>query len=74
MWSLDRHLLAGVIDELRAVQYVIAAGNGAKGLRPPKPIPRPGTRAQRSRPPSIQDVRARLTERGIHIPDELLGR
>lgn len=74
-WHLDRQLLASVVDELRGVQYYIAAAAGAKGLKPPARVPRPGVGEKRAvSPPTAAAVRARLAERGIHVPEELLMR
>jgi hypothetical protein len=48
MWTPDRHLLAGVLDRLGVVSYLLGGtlvGLGAVKENPvpePKPLPRPG--------------------------------
>lgn len=73
-WSLDRSLLASVVDELRISTWQRAVINGAKGMAFPTPIPRPGTSGKPRRSPVDQaKIRAALADRGISIPDELRG-
>jgi hypothetical protein len=48
-WSLESHLLAGVLDTLGALVYVTLKANGSKSAKPPKPVQRP--KPVRPRPP-----------------------
>jgi hypothetical protein len=44
-WTLDRHLLAAILDTLRGLMYLTGAVHTARGKNPvpePKPFPRPG--------------------------------
>ncbi|MFE1355348.1 hypothetical protein ACFW6T_25480 [Kitasatospora phosalacinea] len=41
-WSQDQMLLAQIVDVLRIQHFDFLRANGAKGLKPPPPIPRPG--------------------------------
>jgi hypothetical protein len=41
-WSQSDMLLAALVDELRRSNYYLLMVNGAKRLKPPKPVPRPG--------------------------------
>ncbi len=42
-WSVEAHLLAGLIDSVNQLTWLTSAVNSGKGRRPkrPKPIPRP---------------------------------
>jgi hypothetical protein len=48
-WSVESDLLAGVIDYMAVLTYVMLKANGAKGAKKPQPIPRPGERDRRQR-------------------------
>jgi hypothetical protein len=45
-WTLDRHLLAAILDTLRGLMYLTSAINTPRGKKnpvpEPKPTPRPG--------------------------------
>lgn len=41
-WTLDRMLLASVVDELRDFQWLFASSKSKRKIPRPKPIPRPG--------------------------------
>jgi hypothetical protein len=43
-WSQESHLLAGIVDAVNALTAVTLRGLGARGVRAPKPTPRPGRR------------------------------
>jgi len=42
MWDMTPSLLATLIDEMRYLGYMYQLAHGVKGIKPPKPIPRPG--------------------------------
>lgn len=44
--EIQPQLLAGIIDELRAVRYVLVAANSNHKPKPPKPIERPFVKAK----------------------------
>ena len=72
-WGATDHLLARVIDELRAANWMYISAHLGKGdARPdaPMPIPRPGEtkKSQTSDVPlitDVQDIRARLAGGGV---------
>lgn len=74
-WTEERQLLATVVDELRLLQYQRALIAGAKNVRPPDPIPRPGVRVKttRAKARDRKAVDRVMARRGITIPDELRG-
>jgi hypothetical protein len=41
-WGWDRHIFAALFDAIQVQTVVIAKVAGAKGLKDPRPIPRPG--------------------------------
>ena len=43
-WDLSRYLLADVFDAVQQNTFATAVVAGAKGLKPPQPWPRPGTK------------------------------
>lgn len=51
-WSIEAHLLAGVVDWLGSLVYVTLKAAGVKNPSKPVPIPRPGAQAARQRPTS----------------------
>lgn len=46
-WSAESELLALVADHLAHLTYVTLKANGAKNVRKPAPVPRPGDRGRR---------------------------
>ena len=56
MWGVEHQLLAGVVDEVRALRWMLSR-DGERGLNRPAPIPRPGVEGYR-RPGEL-----------IHVPD-----
>jgi hypothetical protein len=53
-WSTEAELLAVVADQLAQLTWVTLRAAGAKNATRPRPIPRPGIRAQSARNPSPQ--------------------
>jgi hypothetical protein len=58
LWGTSEHLLAGVLDAVREVAWLVAQTNSSKRIPAPKPIPRPGPKPKPRRLTAQQ--RARL--------------
>lgn len=43
-WSVEASLLAALVDQVAMLSYITAKAAGAKNVRRPRPIPRPGSR------------------------------
>lgn len=41
-WTLDRYMLAAIVDALNASNYMYLSANSKKKPKAPKPVPRPG--------------------------------
>lgn len=64
-WTFDRHLLAGIFDAVQVNTYATARVAGAKGAKPPKPVPRPGDKPRKSEGVPIAElIPGRGTRRG----------
>lgn len=48
-WSVGEHMLATVIDQLSYLRYEEAVRAGARGVKKPAPVQRPGSRRQVAR-------------------------
>lgn len=46
-WTTDRHIQAGIYDAIQINTVTTARVAGAKGVKSPKPLPRPGQKASR---------------------------
>lgn len=62
-YTQDTHLLTLLLDEQRTANYYYASAHGAKGLKPPKPGPRPGV--EDARPKEIERAGGVIT--GNHV-------
>lgn len=66
-WSVEAHLLAGVLDSLAALTYVTVKAHGGKPTRP-KPVPRPGQGQRAAAPMSWGQVgRALVSTDGMVV-------
>lgn len=63
-WTIESHLLAGLIDSMNALIFVTLKAHGGRPTRP-RPMPRPGARTQATgRQVAWGDLRAALTSTG----------
>ena len=46
-WTVESYMLANVVDAVRELTYVVAKVNGAKHVKKPEPVYRPGGGARR---------------------------
>lgn len=46
VWSVESHLLAGLIDAVNQTTWMVAAANSKRPPARPKPFPRPGGKAK----------------------------
>lgn len=60
-WSRTDMLLASIVDLLRVGNYHFAVANGAKNVKPPQPVRRPGV-APAGQQPLTADGRAYLEQ------------
>lgn len=61
-WTLTDHLIASVVDALRDVSYSALVGPHAdpkklRKIKPPEPVPRPGTHGRPRKRASSDDLK-----------------
>jgi len=60
-WPLDTHLLVGIYEFARWLQWAKTEAAQQPGAQPPEPLPRPGETAEDTSPKrTIEEVKAHL--------------
>lgn len=62
-WSAEVQHLAVIADALHSIRALFLQANGAKGVKPPPPMPRPDTASSRWRTRERDDVREHVMSR-----------
>ena len=65
-WTHTDMLLALVVDVLRQVLYVLLKANGAKNVKQPEPVPRPGVKSKRRKRQPLSKEQAEFLYRWIN--------